>query len=131
MSTKVTVARGMFHGINWKWIPLEAVGFTGLLQLALRLVFRVLPLNLVFVQAGIFVLSVLLSWKIMVRVRDVSSPSVSHGVLLGIVANVFYIGWTVMTMPEGSDVMVTFESALGSTMILLGCIAGGFLASRR
>lgn len=112
--------------LNWKWIPLEAVGFNLALNICLRIA---APLLYQSVLAAICVLSVLISWRLITRFEEVPSLRVAHGILLGVVANIFWVGWMVMTAPEGSTFAVTLESFLGSASIVLGCIVGGFVAS--
>lgn len=124
--------QGMFRGVSWRWIPLEAFGFNLALSISSGIVWRLLnPDLIIFIAGVVFALSALISWKLIVRVQEVPANCVSHGILLGIVSNVFYIGWTVMTATEGSGFTLTLWPFVRGIPIVLGCIAGGFLAGRQ
>jgi len=83
----------------------------------------------VVILPEVFALSFLMSWRF---VRPVS-PSLSlwHGALLGVVANVLRTVFIYVFVPGGIVMFGTLPFILPGVLILLGCIAGGFFASRR
>jgi len=82
----------------------------------------------VVILPEVFALSFLMSWRF---VRP-GSPSLSlwQGMLLGVVANVLRTGFIYVFVPGGIVRFGTLPFILPGVLILLGCIAGGFFASR-
>ena len=77
----------------------------------------------------VLALSFLMSWQFVRRAPG--ALSLWHGAVLGVMASVLRTGFIFFFMPGGIALFGTLAFILPNTLILLGCIAGAFLASRR
>ena len=108
--------------ITWKGLQLNlAIGIFLIMQRRLLGVSEgILPL------AEVFGLSLLISWQFVAR--EAPSRFLWHGITLGVMAIVLRMG--VGFLLPGVN-FLSLEFILPATQILLGCMAGALVASRR
>jgi hypothetical protein len=111
--------------ILWSAIKLN-VAISGFLVIQ-WLLFRVNTSAIVLPEVA--ALSFLISWRF--EMREAPSRSLWHGAMLGVIASVLRTGFILLFMPGGIVLFATLSVILPITLIFLGCVAGGFLASRR